>query len=505
MRRKKLKIEPMSSSVRFDEGMISYLKKFTFLLFLLAVITPAYAQSFEWERTVEKKARKLDGDFDYIGLQQLADILKTNTYYSDKARKAVLYIGNEKLTVTAFNPFVLIGKNVFQMPIDCRYEDDDIWVPTKFFLPILKDVIARNGTNGLDIETNQINITGVRVEEKANGTLIRLNTLADFNKANISTRYSRNWLHLDILNGQLNPTTFVVENDKKLVKEIVAEQIGELAHVAFHLKRDMAGTKFDFTQHSNSIWLSIPSKNNKDVVKNLEHEKEKWRIDKIVIDPGHGGKDPGTIGTRGTYEKDIVLAISKKLKRLLQEKLNIQVFMTRDTDEYISLKDRTQFANQVGGKLFISIHANWNRNRSVRGASTYFLGLAKSDEALEIAQRENAVIRYEEESDYAELTDEKIILAAMAQNSYNKESQDLAAIIQDSIHEHTGIKDRGVRQAGFYVLVGASMPNVLVETAFMSNKHEERLLRSSDFQQKIAYSIYESINEFKQRYELTMK
>lgn len=489
-----------------DEGMTSYLQKFTtILLLLLAFNALGRAQSFEWERTVESKSRKLDDDFRYLGLQQLADILKTSTYYSDKARKAILYVGHEKITVTAFNPFVLIGKDVFQMPIDCRFEDGDIWVPTKFFLPILKAVLVRTGTNGANGPTKRLNLTGVRVQEKANGTLLRLNTLAEFEKANISTRYSRNWLHLDILHGRLDPKAFQVENDGKLVKEVVAEQIGELAHVAFHLKRDMAGANFDVAQHSNSIWLSIPSKNNKDIFKNLEYEKEKWRIDKIVIDPGHGGKDPGTIGASGTYEKDVVLEIAKRLKKLLQEKLDVEVFMTRETDKYIALKDRTKYANQVGGKLFISIHANWNRNRSVRGASTYFLGLAKSDEALEIAQRENAAIQYEENSEYADLTDEKIILASMAQNSFNKESQDLAAIIQESVHEHTGIKDRGVLQAGFYVLVGASMPNVLVETAFMSNRNEEKLLRSGSFQHKVAYAIYESIKEFKQRYELTLK
>jgi len=486
--------------------MISYLNKITSIFFFLFIfIAPGQAQSFDWERTVESKARKLDGDFHYIGLQQLADILKTDTYYSDKARKAILYIGHEKITVTAFNPFVLIGKRVFQMPVDCRFEEGDIWVPIKFFLPILKEVIVRAGTNGANGPTRRLNLTGVQIQKKANGTLLRLNTLAEFEKTNISTRYSRNWLHLDILHGRLDPKSFQVENDGELVKDVVAEQIGELAHVAFHLKRDMSGANFDVSQHSNSIWLSIPSKNNKDIFENLEHEKEKWRIDKIVIDPGHGGKDPGTIGANGTYEKDVVLQISKRLKELLQEKLDVQVFMTRNTDKYIALKDRTQYANQVGGKLFISIHANWNRNQSVRGASTYFLGLAKSDEALEIAQRENAAIQYEENSEYSHLTDEKIILASMAQNSFNKESQDLAAIIQESIHEQTGIKDRGVLQAGFYVLVGASMPNVLVETAFMSNKNEERLLRSSSFQHKIAYAIYESIKEFKQRYELTMK
>ena len=123
------------------------------------------------------------------------------------------------------------------------------------------------------------------------------------------------------------------------------------------------------------------------------------------------------------------------------------------------------------------------------------MGLARSDEAVEIAQRENEVIKYDDSDQESGLTEESIILATMAQNAYNKESQDFADMIQASLAKHTGVRNRGVRQAGFYVMVGASMPNVLVETAFLSNKKEERLLKSSSFQQKVAQGIYESVKE----------
>ena len=133
------------------------------------------------------------------------------------------------------------------------------------------------------------------------------------------------------------------------------------------------------------------------------------------------------------------------------------------------------------------------------------MGLARSEEAVEIAQRENEVIKYDDSDQESGLTEESIILATMAQNAYNKESQDFADMIQESLAKHTGVRNRGVRQAGFYVMVGASMPNVLVETAFLSNKKEERLLKSSSFQQKVAQGIYESVKEFKRKYELTIQ
>jgi N-acetylmuramoyl-L-alanine amidase len=298
-----------------------------------------------------------------------------------------------------------------------------------------------------------------------------------------------------------------VKNFKKgLVREIVPVQLDQMATITFKLNKNISGRGLHVIHHSNELLVSIPKgKVSPDLVEKLKNDREKWLIDKIVIDPGHGGKDPGTIGVRGTYEKDVVLPISKKLKKLLEKKLKVQVFMTREDDTFISLKGRTQFANEKQAKLFISIHANWNRNSKIKGASTYFLGLARSEEAVEIAQRENEVIKYDDSDQESGLTEESIILATMAQNAYNKESQDFADMIQASLAKHTGVRNRGVRQAGFYVMVGASMPNVLVETAFLSNKKEERLLKSSSFQQKVAQGIYESVKEFKRKYELTIQ
>lgn len=467
-----------------------------------------YAQKSDWEHRVEIRSRKMGRDFYFLGLQQVAEILNTHTYYSNKVRKAILYLGEERITVTAFNPFVLVGKKVLQMPVETRYRDGEIYVPVKFFLPILKDLLADspNG-DGLDELSKTANITGVQVEEKANGTLIRVTTLKEFDKANVSTRFSRGWLYLDIFHGKIDKNSFVSKFQKKLVTEIEPVQSEDMTQLSFKLRRDMSGKALNVTCLSNEILISLPKENvSADLLKKLQTDRKKWLIDKIVIDPGHGGKDPGTVGVSGVYEKTVVLAIAKKLRRLLENKLRVKVFMTRDSDTYISLKERTQFANRKEAKLFISIHANWNRSSKLRGAASYFLGLAKSEEAVEFAQRENSVIKYDDNvREYSELTDENIILATMAQNAYNKESQDLAYMIQKSIAKRTGIRDRGVKQAGFYVMVGASMPNVLIETAFMSNRKEERQLRSSSFQQKMARAIYESVKEFKQKYELTIQ
>ncbi|MFQ5825546.1 MAG: N-acetylmuramoyl-L-alanine amidase [bacterium] len=483
--------------------------KFQIFFYLFLTIIPLFsnAQDSKWERKITYQARKIGRDFYYVGLHDVAEAINARTYFSSKARKAILYLDEEKITVTAYSPFIIIGQNVLQMPISTYYVDGDIWVPVKFFVPILKNVLRASGIDEGYL-AHPINVTGVRVEEKANGTLIRVQTTKPFDKSNISTRYSRRWLYLDILNGKIDEKSFHASTDQGLVRKVVPLQLEQMVQLSFQLKKDISNSNFEVTQQPNEIWVSIPINDNlsPEILEQLKLDREKWRIDKVIIDPGHGGVDPGAIGPRGVYEKDVVLKVSKRLKKLVEEKLKIDVIMTRETDKFVPLKERTQLANKEQGKLFISIHANSNRSSRVQGATTYFLGPAKSEEALEVAQRENSVIRYENSiADYSHLTDESFILASMAQNDYNKESQDLAAFVQRELENRTKLKDRGVKQAGYYVLVGASMSNILIETAFISNKKEERLLKSSSFQQKVAEAIYTSIKKFKEKYEWALR
>ncbi len=475
---------------------------FPFILLFGFLSHSAFSQSpDDWERHVVSAAHYTHAGVRYAAFHEVADALQGHTYYSTKVKKAVLYLGPTKITVTAFDPFVLLGNRIRQMPLETKYADGDILVPVKFFLPIVKEALAADGGgNGLDLP----NLLAAAVENKANGTLIRVRKAGGFRPSHISTRYSRRWLYLDILGGRLDPQSFQVAIESPLVKKVEPLQQEQLAQLSFQLSQDISGKEVLVSQESDEILVSIPIREelSEELIEKLKSDRDKWKIDVVVIDPGHGGKDPGAIGPNGVYEKDVVLGIAKRLKKLLEGRLKIKVYMTRDSDKFISLKERTRFANQKAGKLFISIHANWNPNRRVRGTSTYFLGLAKSDEALEIAQRENAVIQYEgDQRDYSEYDDERIILATMAQNAYNKESQDLAAIIQKQLNSRTNLPDRGVKQAGFYVLVGASMPNVLVETAFISNRTEEKLLKKSSFQQRVAESLFESVKRFKEKYE----
>ncbi|MBS1262366.1 MAG: N-acetylmuramoyl-L-alanine amidase AmiC [Calditrichaeota bacterium] len=235
----------------------------------------------------------------------------------------------------------------------------------------------------------------------------------------------------------------------------------------------------------------------------LEKERRKWVIDKVVIDPGHGGRDPGAIGRNGTREKDLTLDTARILRDLIRRRLpDIEIVMTRDADVFIPLHERTQIANRVNGKLFISIHYNSAGDRRAHGLETYFLAPARTERAMEIAMRENSVVKYEQQvHEYPDLGDETFIVLTMAQAQFSRESEDLAAMVLDGIHERTRQKSRGVDQAGFYVLMGASMAAILVEGGFLSNAKEERLMRTKQYRREVAESICDAIETFTRKYE----
>ena len=242
----------------------------------------------------------------------------------------------------------------------------------------------------------------------------------------------------------------------------------------------------------------------------LEERKRRWDLDVIVIDPGHGGKDPGTIGVTGLREKDVALSVGLKLGELIRKNFpGVKVVYTRSTDVFIPLYRRGQIANEAGGKLFISIHCNATPRKPspTRGTEVYLLRPNRSEEAIAIAEQENAVITLEEgyEDRYQELTDENFILVTMAQTAYMRSSEVLAEQVHREMSKVPGLRGRGVRQAGFYVLVGAAMPNILVETAFVSNREDEKLLRSKTSQARMAEALYQGIVRYKKEYEKLLR
>ena len=222
----------------------------------------------------------------------------------------------------------------------------------------------------------------------------------------------------------------------------------------------------------------------------------------IVLDPGHGGHDPGAVGHKGLYEKDVVLDIALKLKKILSKKKNNKVFLTREKDVFIPLVERTAFANSKHADLFVSIHANANPDRKARGIETYLLNWTDEEEAIRVAARENQISiksmkahmnKYKNEVD--------MILADLERGYKREESLKLANYVQKLVittldERYSNIQDRGVKSALFFVLFGAKMSSVLVETSFISNPIEERLLKKNNYREHIAEALAKGIDTY---------
>jgi N-acetylmuramoyl-L-alanine amidase len=219
-------------------------------------------------------------------------------------------------------------------------------------------------------------------------------------------------------------------------------------------------------------------------------------VNRIVIDPGHGGRDFGASGyLKGVYEKDVVLNIAKGLAKKIHEELQCEVFLTRTRDRYLTLEERTAIANTKNADLFISIHTNAARNRKAFGIETYFLNLATDDESILVAARENS-------TSTKNISDLQTILSDLMQNAKINESSRLAGHVQTALcnclkkNKYSRINNKGVKQAPFYVLLGAQMPAILIETSFISNSKECKRLINSKYQERLCESIVDGIKKY---------
>jgi N-acetylmuramoyl-L-alanine amidase len=226
----------------------------------------------------------------------------------------------------------------------------------------------------------------------------------------------------------------------------------------------------------------------------VQARKVVGKIRRIVVDAGHGGHDPGAMGAGGTREKDIVLEIALKLAGKLRDKLGLDVVLTRKTDVFLELQERTAIANQVGADLFVSIHANASLNRGTSGIETYYLNLAKTEKAAQLAAQENG-------TSLEKVSLLQAVLFDLMANYKLNDSALLAEEVQKSVcrkvgSAYPGVRNLGVKQGPFYVLVGATMPSILVETSFLSNDREEERLNDSRYQEQLAEGITDGIGDY---------
>lgn len=486
---------------------------------------------------------------DYVSSKELAKALSGNFYYSEAKKKVELKFSNYTLKVTANNPFFVLtsradnSQNVFQLPVAALEYNGDVFIPAKYALQYLNLAYEReldfdSKKNQLAVSDSRVNTTaglqkfeevnsstkkvfekpaaakksaketidskydiyGLNIEEKSNGTLIRVKSQKGLSSYRSSIKAGTLFL---FLNGvSVDPK--ISHKSAGLVKRIRTKKIGGNVQLEFDLTDGYSNSEAFSDMETNDILITV---HNKLFTQNeeIEENKNKWMFNTIVIDPGHGGKDAGAIGVTGIREKDVNLGIGLKLGGMIKKELpEMNVVYTRDSDKFVELYKRGKIANENNGNLFISIHCNSvaKKPSSARGFEVYLLRPGRTDEAIKIAEMENSVIKYEEDQQrYKELDDENLILVSMAHSSYVRFSEEFSDLLNQEFISSGVIPSRGVKQAGFFVLVGASMPSVLIESGFLSNRMDEAYLKSAEGQMEIAQIIFNSINKYKERYD----
>ncbi len=461
----------------------------------------------------------------YISLVELAETYNVKITYDPLLLSMTVRKGGSKLTLSNLSRIAVFDGSEKNIILPARLLHGAMYAPIPTFLPLFDELITASlmwdeKKRAVRVSGSITNIEKVSYTHFSNGTLINI-SLSEPLKYTIELSDSK-WLTVNFLEGSFNPDTLFSESPSPLILDKRCFQHGEGAQVSFLISTEVEDYSIPPPISPREMLISLHNKRASiseapavpplDILPGENRADDKvWRIDTVIIDPGHGGKDPGAIGQKKTQEKDIVLKVALELKKIIDKRGEIKGVLTRNGDKFVSLKERARIASRENGKLFISIHANANKNKQVRGVEIYFLSVAKTEHAKNVANRENASVRFEENSEeYVGLfNDSNIqkdimdIMNGIVSSVFLTESQDMCNILLEKACAETRFQKRGVRQAGFYVMLGtqALMPSVLAEIGYISNAREEKQLKRASYQKRIAQSIYDSIILFKQRHE----
>jgi N-acetylmuramoyl-L-alanine amidase len=286
---------------------------------------------------------------------------------------------------------------------------------------------------------------------------------------------------------------------------VVEIELGGTAKTPARSTAPIIGARKNSNPSKKSPPKATPAK--KPTATSTSTKKARWALTTIVIDAGHGGKDPGAIGIDDLQEKVVTLSVARRLRDELKRAMpGVRIIMTRESDIFVELDRRGEIANRRGGRLFISIHCNSmpEKPHPVSGFECYILRPGKYGDAAAVAGKENDAVRYETRAQkYKASAADGTIVAGMAQSAFARYSEDAAERISRELRNGTTLNDRGIHQAGFYVLVGAAMPAVLVEIGYLTSETDILLLKSSTGRQKIAKSIANGIVSYQKHYAAT--
>ncbi|MFC1628805.1 N-acetylmuramoyl-L-alanine amidase, partial [Gemmatimonadota bacterium] len=439
----------------------------------------------------------------------------------DIKNKYVLTIENRELRFTIGSPVVIVDNQHNQavnLPQPVVLHRGDFYAPAAGIASILTRFTGRNceyvrDQEWLNYGGTGLNVLGITITHRQNqGTEVEIHTTESIVYEHFSE--AEGWLYITLTGARADVAALKRTRGVGLVNRVEVNELrDDVLQIGFRLSRRYTEEP-DFYPAENAIFFVLRDAAAGDRVDASTDRMAAPRlggIQTVVIDPGHGGKDPGSVGGTGLLEKDVVLDIALRLRDLLQQDprtADIDIVMTREDDTFIPLPDRFRSANERKGDLFISIHTNSWHDPSVSGFMTFFLAEAKNDEARQMAQLENSVLKYEDTNPALSIDAGEPMLAGilgeLISTKYLEESQVFAAMVQDEL---TGrirhqVPSRKLDQAPFLVLNGASMTSVLVETAFISNRAEENYLRQNSFKNRVAEALHEAVIAYRSRVEV---
>ncbi len=492
------------------------MKKTLSIILLLYSIFPAVSNSAEIHISGNKEKIESfhDKKIKYISFSEYVDIVGGEIDWKVIGHTVTYKTDTSLFQFNLGSPYFKINDSVYNMTYPAKLKNGKLFLPPLTFIPFLDKVTAlrityNRKTSVIRVDSDFFNVTDFSVSHKTNGMLVEIFLTSSMAYEIFITE--GNWVNVSIRDGKINSPRILTRKDSKSMYKLKVHQDAGSGQISFRLRRKIEKWNHKLATNPPRIQISFQDGNfEMEPVDTHPIFGPDNKIDLIVIDTGHGGKHYGAIGQKGTREKDVCLSIGKELAKLIRKDKQFKVIMTRDRDKTVSLQERADIANKSSADLFISIHANASLKKHVRGWNVFFLAQAKNDSARAVAQFENSSFLQDQnmisprdnisDDDY-EIDPILNILNEMIMTEFQAESHDFAMMVDKEFRKNLKIPARGVDQAGFYVLNMVFAPSILVEAAFISNKTEEKILKSKKYHKKVAKSIYKAIKRFKLKYE----
>jgi N-acetylmuramoyl-L-alanine amidase len=490
---------------------IFYIILITALFAILFLLSSAFAQSSEIKILLDNKPLEtvvpsvIENDRLFVSARNVVEALGGRITWFPALKLMTVNINGHTSRLVIDDPSLEIDEKVFSLEMPARILDNRVMIPLEVIKIIAEvDIKWENQTKTLFINTIRPYLLEVRSYSHPDKTRVVID-LSEKTEFRADKLINPDRIFIDIMGSiaKLEDTLKQIKIDDGVIKTVRTAQFNqEITRIVFDLYQEAKYELFSLIEPDRVVIDIFKSGKEAAISETLPAKPEEKptpgpeitgkRV--VIIDPGHGGKDPGAIGPTGLREKEVTLGIALYLEKLLKN-AGISTYLTRSKDEFVYLENRTNFANQKNGFVFVSLHANsvLNHRPSAKGIETFVLSSKYiGASARDVADRENRASRAHPEVD----TDLALIIADLEESANIKYSLDFAEIVQKKLAKYLKLENRGVKQAPFVVLKGANMVAVIIEVGFISNPKEEKLLKTNKFRENAAQALFEAIKYY---------